>query len=187
VTVVFSSSSPIASVALFDVSNELIAAADQQANNQAGRALLEMLDELLASCSRRLEEAELFASDLGPGSFTGVKVCVTLAKSMAYALGVQAAGLSAFDLIATEGPVSIPSRKNEFFVRQEPTRSAELSGSPTGVGYGPGFDHPTYPLAMNANIASLEPIAPELLVPMYIAEPSISKPKDPRLLEGPRG
>jgi hypothetical protein len=83
----------------------------------------------------------------------------------------------------------VPSRKGEAFLR-DPGREPQIVNDPPSgaVGYGPFAREQTMPLASRALsvLDRLTPVAPELLVPIYIAEPSISKPKDPRVTGGRR-
>jgi tRNA threonylcarbamoyl adenosine modification protein YeaZ len=183
VIVAFSSSSPVASVALFSESGELLAEGDREASMRASEACLSILQELLQKTNLQLSEASLIVADLGPGSFTGVKVAVTLAKSLAFALSVPTAGANSFDLISADRTAVLPSKKGEWFIRgvgQEPVRQADLPEEEF-LGYGPGLDKQSFPLARNFQplIPSLKAIAPELLVPEYLIEPSISVPKSP--------
>jgi tRNA threonylcarbamoyladenosine biosynthesis protein TsaB len=181
VTVVLSSSGPIASVALFGSDGSLLASAAESAHMKASGTLLFLLDKCLDLAGRQLKETRLFVADIGPGSFTGVKVAVTMAKSLAFAGHLPVAGVTSFDLVDAERTVAIPSKKGESFVRvpgNEATIESEVAeGCIQGV----------EPLAERAApmLASLEQTRPELLVPLYIAEPSISKPRDPRILDGP--
>jgi tRNA threonylcarbamoyladenosine biosynthesis protein TsaB len=52
-----------------------------------GRDLFPALAALLSECDRKPEEIDLFAVDRGPGSYTGIRVGVTAAKTLAFALG----------------------------------------------------------------------------------------------------
>ncbi len=179
--VAFSTSSPVASVALLSSEGAVLAHAAREARTQASQACLEMLEELLRD--RSLAEATLFLSDLGPGSFTGVKVGLTLAKSFAFALGVSVAGASSFDLIAPDRVVVFPSKRGEFFVRQPgepPTRTEALPPIPV-VGFGPGIEPAVFPDAARFAplLPNLQPVPPEALLPNYVLEPSISTPKVP--------
>ena len=187
-TIAFSSSSPIASVALIDGVGGLICERSEEAGHNASGVLLELLDDLLDKAGRKLEDADLFAADLGPGSFTGVRVGVTVCKTMAYAGGVRVVGADAFDLIDMRCPVAIPSRKGEHFLRLPGRGPAVVRDLPLGtVGYGPAFEAPRYPSAkaFAQLLATCEATDPEFMVPLYIAEPSISTPKDPRVKGGP--
>lgn len=187
-TIAFSSSSPIASVALIDGEGSVICERSEEARQNASGVLLDMLDGLLGESGRSLEDARLFASDLGPGSFTGVRVGVTVCKTMAYACGVRVVGADAFDLIDPRRPVAIPSRRGEHFLRLPGRRPAVTLDLPDGVvGYGPVFESPRHPSAkaFAALLLTLQATDPERLVPLYLAEPSISTPKDPRVKGGP--
>jgi hypothetical protein len=144
---------------------------------------LAMLEALLRSSGRRLEETTLFLADLGPGSFTGVKVGVTLVKAWGLVFGLPVAGAASFDLIDPTGTVVIPSKRGEYLVRvpgEPPVRTKAL---PEGayLGFGGEVAQPTYPSAeaFSALIGKLEIMRPEELVPNYVLEPSISTPKKP--------
>lgn len=168
-------------MALFD-EERLIASNSREAPMAASGACLEMLEHLLKSCGVAVADVELFVSDAGPGSFTGVKVGVTLAKSLAFALGAKAAAVSSFDLISPSETVVIPSRKGEWFVRIPGQVGIRTTKLPDGaVGFGPGVSPSTFPEARRAEslLASVVTIAPEQLLPTYLAEPSISTPKTP--------
>lgn len=163
----FSTSGPRASVALIE-GGEVRYAGDEEARGRAGEACLRLLQEGLAALRAELAEVSLFAADLGPGSFTGVRVGIVLAKTLAWAQGAQCAGADAFDLVAPDRTVALPSRKGEWFVRvpgQAPERTREAPeevGAPHAVGF--------------ARLR-LEQISPYALVPAYLLEPSISTPK----------
>lgn len=179
----FSCSSPICSVALIDGEGHVLFSASRETRSNASGACMELLERGLKEAQRGLGAVTLFCADLGPGSFIGVRVGVTLAKSFAFALGVKAAGATSFDLIDDQATVVLPSKKGEFFVRrpgEEPYRTAELPNE-RFTGYGPGMASEVVPNA--ARFASLlqrlQPVEPELLLPEYLIEPSISTPKKP--------
>ncbi len=181
--VAFSTSSQQTSVALIAENGSVIGAGDRLAPMQASGACMSLLQGLLSEHGHNLGEATLFLADLGPGSFTGVKVAVTIAKTLAFAHETQAAGADSFDLISRDQVVVLPSKRGEYFIRvpgQEPIRSSELPGGPY-LGYGPDIPEPRYPSASSfASLLSLvQPMVPELLVPNYLIEPSISQPKAP--------
>jgi tRNA threonylcarbamoyl adenosine modification protein YeaZ len=180
---VFSTSSPTASVALFDPNFQLMDSDSREAPMAASGACLSMLQRLLDRTNKNISDIEVFVADIGPGSFTGVKVAVTLAKTLAFATGKKTAGLSSFDLIAPDRPVIVPSRKGEWFLRVpgEDVRRVETLPQTEFLGYGPGISEQVFPEAGRASalLSSIEVVAPELLLPNYIAEPSISTPKRP--------
>jgi len=183
VIVAFSTSSPLSSVALLDASGSVVSAAEEMAPMAASGACMRMLDRLLTETGLTLSQATLFLVDLGPGSFTGVKVGVTIAKTLAYAEGKMCGGATSFDLISSEETVVLPSKRGEWFVRvpnAAPVRTTEL---PEGdfKGFGPGIENSCYPSAKRFAdlLAGIVAVKPELLVPNYLIEPSISQPKTP--------
>lgn len=144
---------------------------------------MRLLREVLEESGRSLSEATLFAADLGPGSFTGVKVAVTIAKTMAFSQGVKCIGADSFDLISPDKIVVMPSKRGEWFVRrpgEEPARFAEVPVEPI-FGFGPGIEPQIFPNAKNfaAILPFLGSITPEHLIPNYLIEPSISVPRNP--------
>lgn len=184
-TLAFSSSSPIVSVALFDEDGALLSAREAEGHKKASGTLLDLLDDLLAEAGVELDSVSLFAADLGPGSFTGVKVAVTMCKTFAYAQDRPVCGATAFDLIDPSALVAVPSKKSEYFLRA-PGEEPETTSEPliSAIGYGRWFKSPKYPSAARFErlLDSCERCEPAALVPYYVAEPSISTPKNPRLM-----
>jgi len=128
-----------------------------------------------------LDQVELFASDLGPGSFTGVRVGVVMAKTLAWAVGGKCVGTDSFDLVDPQRVVALPSKKGEFFVRVpgwEPVRMTDVPDGAVGYGFGE-VETPPEAFRFGPLIGGLEVVAPELLVPRYLIEASISQPKKP--------
>ncbi len=177
--VAFSTSSPVASVALI-VDGAVIASESKLAGYAAAETCLELLSSLLASSGRNLGEAIHFAADLGPGSFIGVRVGVTLAKTLAFNQGVRCFGAPAFDLIG-DGTTFLPSRKGQFFLSADGAVSLVDSIPKGAIGY--GLDGQTFIYPSACRFAEILPRlvdqSAESLVPHYILEPAISTPKKP--------
>ena len=180
-TLFLSSSSTLASAALFSEEGVLLAATEKEVPMAASGALVEMTSELLDQLSAKIADVRLFGAEIGPGSFTGTRVAVTLAKTYAFVAGGQCIGFSSFDLIDAEGTVAFPSKKGEYFVRypgRDPYRTTERPEGPL-KGFGPWFEVEVRPRAANASslLATAQQMAPQALVPIYWIEPSISVPK----------
>lgn len=183
-----STSSPWASVAVLAPDGSVLWEAQESAPQRAGEACVGMIRRMLSDLDVRLEGFELFAADIGPGSFTGVRVGVMLAKSFAWIHGKPVAGADAFDLIAPDRTVVLPSKKGEFFVRrpaEAPYREVEV---PTdAIGYGPGREPsvPPHAARFGALLPRLDRAEPLTFAPAYLIEPSISIPKKAyRVAEG---
>ncbi len=171
----FSTSSPVASFAAFE-GGRLVFADAAPARSAASDACLRML----AASGIPPERFDLWLADLGPGSFTGTRVGVVLAKTLAWSFGKPCGGADAFDLVAPGATVAIPNRKGEWLARI-PGEEAKVvpADSLKAVGYAPGLDGETHPLAEGFGplLSRIEPVAPERLLPGYVVAPSISTPK----------
>lgn len=181
---VLSATSPLVSAAFVDrVGGAVLAAAEKNAPRAASGAAVALLEMLLLQIGRRREDIRAVVADVGPGSFTGVKVSVTLAKSLAYALAIPAAGISAFDLVCRDRVVAIGGKPGHWFVREPGCEPECRPGAfPSGaLGYGPGVEDPVFPAAFRADalIGDLRYQEPAQLQPLYVAEPNISFPKTP--------
>ena len=163
----FSTSGPLASVALIE-EGRILFAGEEPAQGRAGGACLGLLDRGLSELGLELAGIELFAADLGPGSFTGVRVGIVLAKTLAWSQNAWCAGVDAFDLVDPLGVVALPSRKGEWFVRTPGAGLDRTREEPPAVGV---------PRASGFARLALTPITPYELLPAYLLEPSISTPK----------
>jgi len=176
--VAFSTSAPVVSVAVFTPTGRLMAYDRREAGRRAGEACLLMLEALRAHAG----ESPWYVADVGPGGFTGVKVGVTLAKTLAFTEGVRVAGVASFDLIARERTVAVPIQRGKFLVRvpgEAPYESTEPAED--AMGYGLRREDVAYPDASRLGplIPHLTWVPPGQLVPSYLSMPGISSPKRP--------
>ena len=70
-------------------------------DSQALEGLLPCVRRALASIDRDLTAVCAIAVCIGPGSFTGLRIGVAFAKSLAQALDVDAVGISSFDIVSS--------------------------------------------------------------------------------------
>jgi tRNA threonylcarbamoyladenosine biosynthesis protein TsaB len=159
-----------------------------------GRDLIPRLKALLASAAIEPKDIEAIAVGLGPGSYTGLRVGVTAAKTLAYATGAVLVGLDSLQAIGRNAPpeasrisVIADAQRGELYVadliRPTPgsawvpaseTRIEALAswvgGLPTGtIVLGPALD--------SARIRSSIPA--EFLLP----DPEVNHPRGERLIE----
>jgi tRNA threonylcarbamoyladenosine biosynthesis protein TsaB len=66
--------------------------------------LLAAVDHVLAAAGWRLADVETLAVAIGPGSFTGLRIGVSTAKSLAFATGIPLVGISTLDALAWSLP-----------------------------------------------------------------------------------
>jgi len=64
------------------------------------------IDQQLRGVGWRPQDVQLVAVTLGPGSFTGLRVGVTAAKTLAYAVGAEVFGLNTLQVIAGQTPAA---------------------------------------------------------------------------------
>ena len=64
------------------------------------------LQQLLAEADWSPKSVELVAVAVGPGSFTGLRIGVTTAKTFAYAVGAEVIGVNTLDALAAQAPPS---------------------------------------------------------------------------------
>lgn len=77
-------SSDVASVAVIN-DDRLIAEYTLNFKKTHSERLMPMIDEMLASCQHSLDDIDVFAVSVGPGSFTGLRIGIATAKGLAHA------------------------------------------------------------------------------------------------------
>jgi tRNA threonylcarbamoyladenosine biosynthesis protein TsaB len=80
--------------------------AHTDAARRHGRDLLPRLKELLGSAAKTTEALGAIAVGLGPGSYTGLRVGVTAAKTLAYVTGAPLIGLESLHAIGRNAPAT---------------------------------------------------------------------------------
>ncbi|WP_019724582.1 tRNA (adenosine(37)-N6)-threonylcarbamoyltransferase complex dimerization subunit type 1 TsaB, partial [Enterococcus mundtii] len=62
--------------------------------------LMPALDQLISDCQLTPEQIDRIAVSSGPGSYTGLRIGVTTAKTLAYALNKELVGVSSLAVLA---------------------------------------------------------------------------------------
>ncbi|MGV2620948.1 UNVERIFIED_CONTAM: tRNA (adenosine(37)-N6)-threonylcarbamoyltransferase complex dimerization subunit type 1 TsaB [Halobacillus marinus] len=65
--------------------------------------LMPAIDQLMEETGTKPEELDRIAVAHGPGSYTGVRIGLTTAKTMAWALGIPVVGISSLEAVARQG------------------------------------------------------------------------------------
>ena len=83
------------------------------------RTLLSDVDALLRQAGAHAGDIEALAVGTGPGSFTGTRIGLAVARGLGLSLGVPAAGVSTLDAMSAGAPGATPvgdARRGEIFV-----------------------------------------------------------------------
>lgn len=92
--------------------------------NQGGKYhsafLISTIQKVLSENNIKPEDIDLIGVNIGPGSFTGIRACTTVARVMAQQLGCKVKGVSSLEILAQcagENPlVALDARKNAAYL-----------------------------------------------------------------------
>lgn len=90
----------VCSVALAD-DNELISLRESTEGRDHARNLGVFIDEILRSNDISPDELDAVAVGKGPGSYTGLRIGVSMAKALCYSLGIPLIGVGSLEALAT--------------------------------------------------------------------------------------
>ena len=102
---VLDTSTPRAALAVATASG-LVRTASPDPATRHGRTLVPAIRDLIANAGLRLDQLDGLVVGLGPGSYTGLRVGITAAKTLAYALGKPLAGFDSLEAVARNAPAS---------------------------------------------------------------------------------
>jgi tRNA threonylcarbamoyladenosine biosynthesis protein TsaB len=74
---------------------------------RSAQALAPALDDVLRQAGWKPRDVQLVAVTVGPGSFTGLRIGVTTAKTLAYAVGADIIGVNTLEVIACQTPIDV--------------------------------------------------------------------------------
>jgi tRNA threonylcarbamoyladenosine biosynthesis protein TsaB len=101
----FDTSGFAGSVALLSadgLTSQVVAERKLDPARRSAQTLAPAMAEVLAEAGIQPTDVRLVATTIGPGSFTGLRVAATAAKTFAYAAGCDVVGLSTLDVIAAQ-------------------------------------------------------------------------------------
>lgn len=75
-----------------------------ESGRQHGRDLIPCIRTILNMAKLKMSEMDVIGVGLGPGSYTGLRVGVTAAKTIAYATGALLVGLDTLEAVACNAP-----------------------------------------------------------------------------------
>lgn len=102
--------------------NEILASKiiENKDNKYHSAFLISTLQEILSSNNIKPQDINLIAVNIGPGSFTGIRACVTVARVMAQQLNCKAVGVSSLEILSKLADikplVALDARKNSAYL-----------------------------------------------------------------------
>ncbi|HDR88440.1 MAG TPA: tRNA (adenosine(37)-N6)-threonylcarbamoyltransferase complex dimerization subunit type 1 TsaB [Bacteroidetes bacterium] len=97
---------PVCSVCLSDKGIPVILRESTRLRDHASRLTL-FIEEVLAEARIRAGDLDMIAVSMGPGSYTGLRIGVSVAKGLSYGAGVPMAGISTLKALA-QGALNLP-------------------------------------------------------------------------------
>ena len=134
---------------------DLVGERQWESRHRHGEQLLEELDQLLASVGAQVRDLRGVIAGIGPGSFTGLRIGLATAKTIAYSLDVPIVGVSTTQAMAVaaheeEGgratfAVTLPAGASDRYVHRVTvdTEGNVAEGAPQLVVPGHAFDEAT--------------------------------------------
>lgn len=92
-------SSKLCSVAILEDTN-LIKKLELDNGLTHSETLMPLIQQLLKECSLSLNNIDLLVSDVGPGSFTGIRIGVASCKAFSDSLNIPCIGISSLEVLA---------------------------------------------------------------------------------------
>lgn len=82
--------------------------------------LISTIVEILKETDMKPEDLDYISTDIGPGSFTGIRACVTVARMLAQQLNIKVVGVSSLEILSKicsgNDLVALDARKNKAYV-----------------------------------------------------------------------
>jgi len=109
------------SVAFLDMATNLSSVKRLETDRGQAEHLVPMIDETIRSANTTLKDLDAIAVTRGPGSFTGVRIGLSTAKTLGLALDIPVFGFSTLDVIArkhasdTETLFLIDTKRDDFY------------------------------------------------------------------------
>ena len=97
--------------------NKIILSNDK---NYQSAYLISTIVDILKEHGLEPKDLDCIAIDIGPGSFTGIRACVTVARMLAQQLNIKAIGVSSLEILSRvlgdNDLVALDARKNKAYV-----------------------------------------------------------------------
>lgn len=99
-TLIIDTATKIGSVALFHKEIGIVGEININVKTNHSSLITKLIDSLFVLTDYKIEEIDRICVTLGPGSFTGIRIGVSIAKGLAISLNKRIVGINELDLIA---------------------------------------------------------------------------------------
>ena len=110
---------PLYSIAIIN-SNDVLSEISTKKDEKPSEEIIELLDNSLLQANLGMHDIDCIAVGVGPGNFTGIRVGISFAKGIAFALNIKCFGINRFqNLIDSNLPTLgiISLRENLFYTQ----------------------------------------------------------------------
>ncbi len=125
-------SGPVASLVLWD--GQLVGAESFESAQQLAQRLVPSISALLSSRGLALSDLAKVAVGLGPGSFTGLRIGVTTARTLAHALRLPLVGLSSLQVLAEQAWIAVGRPSDAHVLAVARSKRGEVYAARLGPG-----------------------------------------------------
>lgn len=136
ITLALSSSTALVGVALAH-DGDVLAERSLLTDRRHAEEITPMVQAVLAAADTQLTAVNRIVVDVGPGRYTGMRVGIATAKTLAYALGVPVATVTSLELIGADAPAHdgprfavVDARRNQVFAAEVGNATTPLVVSP---------------------------------------------------------
>ncbi|NNE94643.1 MAG: tRNA (adenosine(37)-N6)-threonylcarbamoyltransferase complex dimerization subunit type 1 TsaB [Acidimicrobiales bacterium] len=136
ITLALTSSTALVGVAV-GTDGTVLAKCSSLTDRRHAEEMTPMVQAVLDEAGRTLADVDRIVVDVGPGRYTGMRVGITTAKTLAFALSVPVVSITSFELLALaapdhRGPVFavVDARRNQVFAANTTTGGPPLVMSP---------------------------------------------------------
>lgn len=90
--------------------------------------LISTIVKVLKELNLTPKDIDMIATDIGPGSFTGIRACTTVARVLAQQLDIKAVGISSLEILSKilggNDLVALDARKNKAYIYDDDIKGA---------------------------------------------------------------
>ena len=89
--------------------------------------LISTIADILKKQNLMMQDIQAIGTNIGPGSFTGIRACVTVARVIAQQLNCPLVGVSSLEILSRlnkksgNTAIMLDARKNQFYLASQPT------------------------------------------------------------------